>query len=305
MSGNGRNTPLAIASRKLANQAMGLCKCCGLRPRLGLGGLCDRCADRKGLYGDPKGRRLYPWMWTKEYSQVRFFLKRFTKEQHPAILGSLEFFTRWLDDAANGRDCPGAKAMGMLYDRGGDPALMLQAVLTVALYSRRVDSEASRAPFILCNAMLSKGYKGQPRGWVKKGYVSPQFPQLTLGYRARKAISDHIRGNLRNVFISMFEFMDRKEALFNERALALQGKFPVKRTRSGQLDKRSQLSRSQEGSSFPKGTTNTEGRNQYNREIDPIPLKPPKPPGKNGPIPYHQGGHKGNQNSRIKGKKNE
>jgi hypothetical protein len=235
-------------------------------------------------------------MMAKEYTQIQGFLKRFIKAEHPSIMASLKFFRDWLDAAAKGSRCPASKTMGMLSDRGGTPELMLQWVLTTVLYARRVDNDAARAPFAIFN-MAIKGFVGSPRGWCKKGYVAPKFPQMAPSHKERKAGADYIRTSLRALFPPMFDYFDEKERLFNERARVLQGKFPVLRTRTGKADPRCRAERRKPDSPYAK-PGNPTGINQYTRRVDPITeRKPKKPPSPRGPIPYHRGGHKGNQNT--------
>jgi hypothetical protein len=206
---------------------------------------------------------------------------------HESVLAAIEFFRQWLAAAAAGHPCPAKKAMGQLHDRGGTPELMLQWVLTCALYSRRIDSVASRTPFAIFNCAL-KGYVAAPRGWLRKGHVASTYPQMNPGYNERKEGANYIRANLRFMIPEVYAYIDRKEILFNERALALQGKFPVLRTRRGKVDPRCRAERAKEGSPF-HGPGNPTGVNQYTRAVDPVTERKaaaPKPPGRFGPIPY-------------------
>jgi hypothetical protein len=164
---------------------------------------------------------------------------------------------------------------------------MLHELLAVLLYSSRRDTPATRSPFLLCNAALRGASTiGGPRGWCAPGKHSAPPPPLTPGLKERRQIQLYIASNLRNVFASFLEHFAEKERLFNERALALQGKFPVLKTRKGKVDPKCRAERAKPGSPFSK-PGNPTGVNQYTRAVDPVTeRKPPKPPGRFGPIPY-------------------
>jgi hypothetical protein len=228
-------------------------------------------------------------MYSKEWGEVGLFIKKFVKAQHPAILAAIKLFDSWIASAGRGDlGVPAVRTFAKISDRHVAGQQLLHEVLAVLLYSSRRDTPSTRSPFRLCNAALRGASTNTPRGWWAPGAHSPPVPKLLPGSKERREIQLYIVQNLRNVFASFLEHFKEKERLFNEQARALStGNFPVKKNRKGQVDGRSRLARSQPGSNFPRGTTNPEGKNQYNREADPVIARvPPKTTKGYGPIPY-------------------
>ena len=219
------NSHIGISSRVAANEAK-LCSCCGQKPRHKFGAHCRRCMSRRKRFGIPDGVTLPRAYYKNELHEVARFVQKFAPS-HPAVQAALKFFEEWMAQAVAGKPVPGKRSLVNLSRHNTPPRKMLKEVLAAWLYATRRSTPATRAPFLLANALLrcssleKTNEYHRADGTMVKSYRIP-------GYHEREDITRTIRKTLSPLMGNMIEWMRATEELRNKELTTRSKPFPVK-----------------------------------------------------------------------------
>lgn len=175
--------------------------------------VCMRHQARKAHWGDPKARAIQKRELTSVLSEVRSLVER-NEASHTGLQNALNWFDRWLKDAAeNKRGVPGWKHIRRLYEYGVNAKELLVTCGAVWLFSyrnpHRLPTEKALS-FALAHQLL----KLIPLQYTTTS--SGKKRAMLMGRRDREEIGEYIKKSLAVLFVNIVKTINGKEERANE-----------------------------------------------------------------------------------------
>ena len=178
--------------------------------RAGVGRYCSRHQRNKWRFGDPHARRIFPQEMDVERSKVWHVVEY--NRDHQAIKGGIEYFRKWMENAANG--IPGISAhehFKRLHEEGVTGNELLVEAATVYMF-QQYNPEALPGnlpdPLMMAIGLAVLGYRKMVEGDPNpRNYIS----ELRITPRTRKEVGRIIWRDIGMLLVEIYKAIQEND----------------------------------------------------------------------------------------------